>query len=224
MIAVFTGEGLMRVDGYRSSRSGNEREGDHDKSEDFSHACLLVDSRSVPPPGPRTYDHAANICVRRTQRNRLALRRAAYCPRLEQSGLSDFCFWPIGVALHMSAFGPKRTLMGSRRHSVRILPADVHRLASARVAGLQRGGSQGALLAELILGNLCREPQTTIDEELMQQWRNGLNTMLGKGAYFQHAWWRHHSAPQVIASERTPFWRMLLRVIISYGQKLYGGR
>jgi len=39
MIAVFTSEGLMRVDGYKSSRSGgNEREGDHDKSESFSHA------------------------------------------------------------------------------------------------------------------------------------------------------------------------------------------
>ena len=28
MVAV-TSEGLMRVDGYKSSRSGNEREGDH---------------------------------------------------------------------------------------------------------------------------------------------------------------------------------------------------
>jgi hypothetical protein len=40
MIAVFTSEGLMRVDGYKSSRSGNEREGDHNKSEDFSHAHI----------------------------------------------------------------------------------------------------------------------------------------------------------------------------------------
>jgi len=38
MIAVFTSESLMRVDGDKSSRSGNEREGDHDKSDNFSHA------------------------------------------------------------------------------------------------------------------------------------------------------------------------------------------
>ena len=40
MIAVFTSESLMRVDGYKSSRSGNQCKGDHDKSEDFSHAHI----------------------------------------------------------------------------------------------------------------------------------------------------------------------------------------
>ena len=38
MIPVFTREGLMRLDGYKSSRSGNKREGDQDKSDNFSHA------------------------------------------------------------------------------------------------------------------------------------------------------------------------------------------
>ena len=40
-VTVFTSEGLMRVDGYKSSRSGNERKGDQNKSEDFSHAHSL---------------------------------------------------------------------------------------------------------------------------------------------------------------------------------------
>jgi hypothetical protein len=44
MVAV-TSEGLMRVDGYKSSRSGNKREGDHNKSEDFSH--LRISSRTI---------------------------------------------------------------------------------------------------------------------------------------------------------------------------------
>ena len=47
MIAVFTSEGLMRVDGYKSSRSGNEREGDHDKSESFSHAHVSLSTAAA---------------------------------------------------------------------------------------------------------------------------------------------------------------------------------
>ena len=61
MVAV-TSEGLMRVDGYKNSRSGNEREGDHNKSEDFSH--LQISSRAIAlyTGRPRI---AANVCVRR---------------------------------------------------------------------------------------------------------------------------------------------------------------
>jgi hypothetical protein len=45
MVAVFTSQGLVRVDGYESSRSGNKREGDHNKSKDFSHA--YISSRAI---------------------------------------------------------------------------------------------------------------------------------------------------------------------------------
>jgi hypothetical protein len=38
---------LMRVDGYKSSRSGNEREGDHDKSESFSHAHVSLSTAAA---------------------------------------------------------------------------------------------------------------------------------------------------------------------------------
>jgi len=37
MIAVFTSEGLLRVDGHNSCSSGKEREGDDNKSEDLFH-------------------------------------------------------------------------------------------------------------------------------------------------------------------------------------------
>ena len=37
MIDVTISKGLMRVDGYKSNRSGNKGEADHNKSEDFSH-------------------------------------------------------------------------------------------------------------------------------------------------------------------------------------------
>jgi hypothetical protein len=52
MVAVFTSEGLMRVDGHRSSSSGNEREGDHNKSEDFSHAHISSTASSILLFGP----------------------------------------------------------------------------------------------------------------------------------------------------------------------------
>ena len=55
----------MRVDGYKSSRSGNERKGDQNKSEDFSHAHISSRAITIPLAGPRIYDRQLNVCVRR---------------------------------------------------------------------------------------------------------------------------------------------------------------
>ena len=55
-VTVFTSEGLMRVDGYKSSRSGNERKGDQNKSEDFSHAHISSRAITIPFAGARIYD------------------------------------------------------------------------------------------------------------------------------------------------------------------------
>jgi hypothetical protein len=43
----------MRVDGHKSSRSGNERKGDHNKSEDFSHAHISSRATSIPVLGTK---------------------------------------------------------------------------------------------------------------------------------------------------------------------------
>ena len=53
MITVFTSEGLMRVDDYKSTRSGNERKGNQNKSEDFSHAHISSRAVTIPLAGPR---------------------------------------------------------------------------------------------------------------------------------------------------------------------------
>ena len=47
MVAVFAREGLLRIDGHRSSRSGNQSKGDHNKSEDFSHAHISSKHRNL---------------------------------------------------------------------------------------------------------------------------------------------------------------------------------
>jgi len=52
MVAIFTSEGLMLADGHRSSRSGNERKGDHNKSEDFSHTHISSTASSILLVGP----------------------------------------------------------------------------------------------------------------------------------------------------------------------------
>ena len=52
-VTVFTSEGLMRVDGYKSTRSGNERKGNQNKSEDFSHAHISSRAVTIPLGGPR---------------------------------------------------------------------------------------------------------------------------------------------------------------------------
>jgi hypothetical protein len=55
-VSVFTSEDLMRVDGYESSRSANERKGDQNKSEDFSHAHISSRAITITLAGPRIYD------------------------------------------------------------------------------------------------------------------------------------------------------------------------
>ena len=54
-VTVFTSEGLMRIDGYKSSRSGNECKGDQNKAEDFSHAHISSRAITIPLAGPRIY-------------------------------------------------------------------------------------------------------------------------------------------------------------------------
>jgi len=55
MIPVFTREGLMRVDGYKSNRSSNERKGDQKISEDFSHARISSRAITIALAGLRLY-------------------------------------------------------------------------------------------------------------------------------------------------------------------------
>ena len=55
-VAVFTSEGLMRVYGYKSTRSGSERKGDQCKSEGFSHAHISSRTLSIPLAGQGIYD------------------------------------------------------------------------------------------------------------------------------------------------------------------------
>ncbi|MGA6938745.1 MAG: hypothetical protein WB041_25670, partial [Pseudolabrys sp.] len=54
-VTVFTSEGLMWIDGYKSSRSGNDCKGDQNKSEDFSHAHISSRAITIPLAGPRIY-------------------------------------------------------------------------------------------------------------------------------------------------------------------------
>ena len=67
----------------------------------------------------------------------------------------------------------------SRRQSVRILPADVQIGFHARCGATERGiihgnvSVSGATVGRIIHGNLCREPQTTIEEEPTQHGRDG---------------------------------------------------
>jgi hypothetical protein len=66
MIAATISEGLLRADGYKCSRSGNEREGDHSKSEDFSHVPTSLRTTALYHAAVNDTSRAPNICVKRT--------------------------------------------------------------------------------------------------------------------------------------------------------------
>jgi hypothetical protein len=68
----------MRVDGYKSGRSGNERKGDQNKSEDFSHAHISSRAITIPLAGPRIYDRQFTTEISGDRARKRAFPRLAF--------------------------------------------------------------------------------------------------------------------------------------------------